>query len=154
MTNKEMCSSQWGGIRYLRLKLIYCLCPILTFRYKMHYRPLNLNRLQFFIDSGRLNPNAPITMYHLWRSGVTGGRIKDGVVLLGGDGKQFSSSTFMKMMHFDCSRINRIFFRQVMPSSFLSQESISISKNYNRYVFDQGRVVQSWVKITWGQSEI
>lgn len=52
--------------------------------YKMHYRPLNLNRLQFFIDSGRLNPNAPITMYHLWRSGVTGGRIKDGVVLLGG----------------------------------------------------------------------
>ena len=73
-----------GGIRYLRLKLIYCLCPILTFRYKMHYRPLNLNRLQFFIDSGRLNPNAPITMYHLWRSGVTGGRIKDGVVLLGG----------------------------------------------------------------------
>ena len=43
----------------------------------------------------------------------------------------------MKMMHFDCSRINRIFFRQVMPSSFLSQESISLSKNYNWYVFDQ-----------------
>ena len=68
----------------MRLKLINYLSPILTFRYKMHYRPLNLNRLQFFIDSGRLNPNAPITMYHLWRSGVTGGRIKDGVVLLGG----------------------------------------------------------------------
>ena len=65
-----------------------------------------------------------------------------------GRGKKFSSSTFMKMMHFDCSRINRIFFRQVMPSSFLSQESISLSKNYNWYVFDQGRVVQSWVKIT------
>ena len=43
----------------------------------------------------------------------------------------------MKMMHFNCSRINRIFFRQVMPSSFLSQESISLSKNYNWYVFDQ-----------------
>ena len=47
------------------------------------YSPLNLNRLQFFIDSGRINPKEPITMYHLWRSGAVGGRIKDGVKLLG-----------------------------------------------------------------------
>ncbi|XP_073257454.1 large ribosomal subunit protein uL15-like [Porites lutea] len=47
------------------------------------FSPLNLNRLQFFIDSGRLNPKEPITMYHLWRSGAVGGRIKDGVKLLG-----------------------------------------------------------------------
>ena len=92
----------------------------------MHYRPLNLNRLQFFIDSGRLNPNAPITMYHLWRSGVTGGKIKDGVVLLGGVSS--STPTFLKMMHFDCSRISRILF-------LLSSESSSLSKNYNWYIF-------------------
>lgn len=47
------------------------------------YSPLNLNRLQFFIDSGRLNPKEPINMYHLWRSGAVGGKIKDGVKLLG-----------------------------------------------------------------------
>ena len=54
------------------------------FRYKKIYSPLNLNRLQFFVDSGRINPKEPINMYHLWRSGAIAGRIKDGVTLLGG----------------------------------------------------------------------
>jgi len=52
--------------------------------YKKIYSPLNLNRLQFFVDSGRINPKEPITMFHLWRSGAIAGRIKDGVTLLGG----------------------------------------------------------------------
>ena len=52
-------------------------------RKQKFYSPLNLNRLQFFIDSGRLNPKEPINMFHLWRSGAVGGRIKDGVKLLG-----------------------------------------------------------------------
>ena len=60
--------------------LLTCL---LTCRKQKFFSPLNLNRLQFFIDSGRLNPKEPITMYHLWRSGAVGGRIKDGVKLLG-----------------------------------------------------------------------
>ena len=50
---------------------------------KFFFSPLNLNRLQFFIDSGRFNPKEPINMYHLGRSGVVSGKIKDGVKLLG-----------------------------------------------------------------------
>ena len=65
-------------------KLSYTLLTcLLTCRKQKFFSPLNLNRLQFFIDSGRLNPEEPITMYHLWRSGAVGGRIKDGVKLLG-----------------------------------------------------------------------
>ena len=65
-------------------KLSYTLLTcLLTCRKQKFFSPLNLNRLQFFIDSGRLNPKEPITMYHLWRSGAVGGRIKDGVKLLG-----------------------------------------------------------------------
>jgi len=67
-----------------------------TFRYKKIYSPLNLNRLQFFVDSGRINPKEPITMFHLWRSGAIAGRIKDGVTLLGG----VSSSSFFITMSF------------------------------------------------------
>ena len=49
-----------------------------------NYTPLNLNRLQYFIDSGRLNPNEAITMHHLWKSGaVKVGRKEDGVKLVG-----------------------------------------------------------------------
>ena len=66
-------------------KLSYTLltCLLTCCRKQKFFSPLNLNRLQFFIDSGRLNPKEPITMYHLWRSGAVGGRIKDGVKLLG-----------------------------------------------------------------------
>ena len=50
----------------------------------------------------------------------------------------------MKMMHFDCGRISRVLFRQVRPSSFLSWESSSPSKNYNRYVFTRAKSAIKW----------
>jgi len=78
--------------------LLHLECVLLskTYRYKKIYSPLNLNRLQFFVDSGRINPKEPITMFHLWRSGAIAGRIKDGVTLLGG----VSSSSFFITMSF------------------------------------------------------
>jgi large subunit ribosomal protein L15 len=54
----------------------------LIFRFEKVYEPLNLNRLQYLIDSKRLNPAEPITMYHLWRAGAVG-KIQDGVKILG-----------------------------------------------------------------------
>jgi hypothetical protein len=43
--------------------------------------PLNINRLQAWIDAGRLNPNEPITLKELAKSRCVHG-IKDGVKLL------------------------------------------------------------------------
>jgi large subunit ribosomal protein L15 len=46
-------------------------------------QPLNLNRLQLWIDMGRLNPEQTITMKHLYDSGIVG-KFQSGVKLLGG----------------------------------------------------------------------
>ena len=78
----QLTISQTGVMHTSKLSYTLLTCP-LTCRKQKFFSPLNLNRLQFFIDSGRLNPKEPITMYHLWRSGAVGGRIKDGVKLLG-----------------------------------------------------------------------
>jgi large subunit ribosomal protein L15 len=43
--------------------------------------PLNINRLQAWIDAGRLNPNEPITLKELAKSRCVHG-IKDGIKLL------------------------------------------------------------------------
>lgn len=51
-------------------------------RFEKVYEPVNLNKVQYLIDSKRLNPAEPITMYHLWRAGAVG-KIQDGVKLLG-----------------------------------------------------------------------
>jgi len=45
-------------------------------------QPVNLDRLQYFIDTGRLNPNEPITLKSLKDSGMIK-RMGDGVKLLG-----------------------------------------------------------------------
>ncbi|KAK3730867.1 hypothetical protein QZH41_009977 [Actinostola sp. cb2023] len=50
-------------------------------KFEKVYEPLNLNRLQYLIDSKRLNAAEPITMYHLWKTGAVG-KIQDGVKLL------------------------------------------------------------------------
>ena len=44
--------------------------------------PLNLGRLQLWIDTGRLNPSEVITLKQLHDSGIVG-KIKTGVKLLG-----------------------------------------------------------------------
>lgn len=44
--------------------------------------PLNLNRLQYFIDCGRIDISEPINMNTLWATGAVS-RVGDGVCLLG-----------------------------------------------------------------------
>lgn len=44
---------------------------------------LNLDRLQYFIDSGRIDPNETITMRVLRESGAVSGKIVGGVKILG-----------------------------------------------------------------------
>lgn len=53
-------------------------------RFKTEYTPVSLSRIQYFIDSKRIDPNEKITIDILWKSGAISGRIKDGVKLLGG----------------------------------------------------------------------
>lgn len=55
----------------------YCL------RFKDEFTPIHLNKLQFFIDSKRIDPNQKIDMKVLRDSGAIGSNIKDGVRLLG-----------------------------------------------------------------------
>lgn len=50
-------------------------------RFQIRYEPLNLNRLQHFIDSGRIDPSKPINMHTLYWSGAVG-KIEHGVKLL------------------------------------------------------------------------
>ena len=52
------------------------------FRNKKNYVPLNLNRLQYFIDCGRIDISEPINMNTLWTTGAVS-RVGDGVCLLG-----------------------------------------------------------------------
>eukprot|EP00795_Rhopilema_esculentum_P007790 gene7790-13643_t len=49
----------------------------------MQLTPVNLDRLQYFIDSGRIDPNETITMRVMRMSGLVSGRISGGVKLLG-----------------------------------------------------------------------
>ena len=53
------------------------------FRFKKEYAPVSLGRLQYFIDSKRIDPNEKITIETLWRSGAVSHKIKDGVRILG-----------------------------------------------------------------------
>ena len=50
-------------------------------RFQIRYEPLNLNRLQYFIDSGRIDPSKPINMHTLYWSGAVG-KLEHGVKLL------------------------------------------------------------------------
>jgi len=52
-------------------------------KFKKEYTPVSLGRLQYFIDSKRIDPNEKITIETLWRSGAVSHKIKDGVRILG-----------------------------------------------------------------------
>lgn len=58
-----------------------CSSCFVTCRNQVCPVPLNLNRLQFFIDSRRLDASKPITMHSLQQSGAVG-KIRHGVKLL------------------------------------------------------------------------
>ena len=98
-----------------------------TFRYKKIYSPLKLNRLQFFVDSGRINPKEPITMFDLRRSGAIAGRIKDGLTLLGG----VSCSSFFITMSFTKPLIegHKVILRKGF-ANFLFQAQILTSMSH------------------------
>lgn len=51
-------------------------------RFKIRFNNVNLGRVQEWIDAGRLDPSAPITIKHLKDSGCVTGTIKHGVKLL------------------------------------------------------------------------
>lgn len=53
-----------------------------SIRFSVDMSPINLDRIQAWIDAGRLNPNLPITIKELQESRCVHG-IKDGVKLLG-----------------------------------------------------------------------
>ena len=54
---------------------------LILLRNQTHYVPLNLNRVQYLIDSGRIDASQPVNMHTLQQSGAVG-RIKHGVKLL------------------------------------------------------------------------
>ena len=71
---------------------LYRRLPKRGFRNKFAKKPeqLNLDKLEKFIEAGRLNPKETITMKHLYDSGIVG-KIKFGVKLLGQGSKSFST---------------------------------------------------------------
>ncbi|KAI3660410.1 hypothetical protein MP638_002493 [Amoeboaphelidium occidentale] len=58
---------------------------------KPRYRTVNLDKLQHWIDMGRLNTEELITMRTLKLSGIIPGKIRDGVKLLANGGEYFKS---------------------------------------------------------------
>lgn len=56
-------------------------CYLALCRFQIRYEPLNLNRLQYFIDSGRIDPTKPINMNTLYWSGAVG-KVEHGIKLL------------------------------------------------------------------------
>jgi hypothetical protein len=52
-------------------------------RFKVEMSPINLDRIQAWIDQGRLNPDEPITMKELAKSRCLHGVKRHGVKLLG-----------------------------------------------------------------------
>ncbi len=58
-----------------------CILSCIIFRFQIKYEPLNLNRLQYLIDSGRIDASKPINMHTLYWSGAIG-KIEHGVKLL------------------------------------------------------------------------
>lgn len=58
-------------------------------KFQIEYEPLNLNRLQYLIDGGRIDASQPITMHTLHKAGAVG-KIKHGVKLLADGADWFS----------------------------------------------------------------
>ena len=55
----------------------------MMYRFRVEYEPLNLEKLQLWIDSGRIDPSSKITLKTLRESGIMGREIKNGVKILG-----------------------------------------------------------------------
>ena len=80
---------------YIDIKSLLICVFFVFLRKQKFYSPLNLNRLQFFITSGRRNSKEPINMYHLWRSEA----VRNGEAFCKPHTQEFLSFAFVPEIH-------------------------------------------------------
>eukprot|EP00794_Sanderia_malayensis_P004913 gene4913-5560_t len=73
-----------------------------------HYAALNLDKLQYFIDSKRIDPNQTITMKVLKDSGAVSGKIVDGIKLLGNGADWFAAKVNIEVSLASQNAINAV----------------------------------------------
>nr|XP_047145196.1 50S ribosomal protein L15 [Hydra vulgaris] len=76
--------------------------------FKKEYATVQLHRLQYMIDSKRIDPNEKITLSTLWKSGAVSGRIKDGIKLLGGGSTWFEGKIDIEVTRASKSAIEAV----------------------------------------------
>ncbi|KAI4724347.1 ribosomal protein L15 [Aureobasidium sp. EXF-10728] len=76
-------------------------------QHSIEMTPLNINRLQAWIDAGRLNPNEPITLKELAKSRCIHG-IKDGVKLLARSSEKLTTPVEIVVSRASASAIDAI----------------------------------------------
>jgi large subunit ribosomal protein L15 len=69
---------------------------------------LNLDRLQEWIDAGRIDPTKPITPREIIQSGVIGKSIKDGIKLLGRGGDKLKTPVDIMVSRASASAIKAV----------------------------------------------
>eukprot|EP01138_Halocafeteria_seosinensis_P008055 gb/GECG01008231.1/.p1 GENE.gb/GECG01008231.1/~~gb/GECG01008231.1/.p1 ORF type:complete len:285 (+),score=30.40 gb/GECG01008231.1/:1-855(+) len=77
-------------------------------KFRKEYETLNLDKLQLWIDSGRIDPSQKITVKTLWDSGIMGRDVKNGVKLLGKGSENFASKVDIVVNQASSSAINAI----------------------------------------------
>ena len=101
------------------------MCIFVFLRKQKFYSPLNLNRLQFFIGSGRLNPKEPINMYHPWRS--------EAVM----SGEAFLQTLYprVSLFHFCLRELHKMGFKVVIESALIKSKGSlpSIAQTARKY---------------------
>ncbi|KAF2276801.1 ribosomal protein L15 [Westerdykella ornata] len=76
--------------------------------FKVEMSPINLDRIQSWIDQGRLNPNEPITMKELAKSRCLHGVKRHGVKLLGRNAEALTSKINIIVSRASASAIARV----------------------------------------------
>ncbi|KAJ1557403.1 YmL10, partial [Cladochytrium tenue] len=74
---------------------------------KVHLSPLHLDKLQHWVDAGRLDASKPITIKELVDSGCVGS-VKDGVVLLARGGQNFTVKVKLELTHATANAIRLV----------------------------------------------
>ena len=69
---------------------------------------VNLLQLQQWIDKGRIDASKPITVRDLWRSGIVGRHVKEGVKVLGAGAESFQATVDLEVSDASASAIARI----------------------------------------------
>jgi large subunit ribosomal protein L15 len=104
--------------------------------------PVNLDKIQTWIDQGRLNPKLPITLKELTASGLVG-RIKDGIKLLANGAAEFKTP-----IHIVVSRASQSAIAAVeaaggsVTTRFYTEQSIRRIK---------AKETHPWISMRWDQ---